>query len=209
MKLRLALLVAVLPLAACGGLFQSHAVPTLVYAPAQPLAEPLAPAVPGILVVARPEAAPGLDGDTIAVALPGDRRDVLAGARWSAPVPELVQAQLVGALSASGGWRTVLSDRSAFTGAYLLQTEVRAYTVRYERIGEAPRVEVWLHGELGRMQDRAVLASIDARGASVAAQDRQAAVVAAFDAALGQATATLAREAHAACAAVESRPARP
>lgn len=203
MKLAPALVALALavPLAGCGGLFVTRAPPVLTYTPADPTDAPLAPRVDGVLVVARPDAGPGLDSDGIAVALPGHRLDVLSGARWSAPVPELVQAYLVRALSARGGFRAVVSDRSAFTGEFLLQTEVRAFTAEYAARGEPPRIRVWLHGELGRAHERSLLASVEATGEAQATEDRQAAVIAAFEVALAAAAHDLGAQAHAAALA--------
>ena len=193
-------------LAACGGLLRSHEAPVLVYtpAPAPVAAESPLPTLASVLVVARPEPGPGLDADYITVALPDHRLDTIAGARWSAPVPELVQSYLVRSLSARNGWRAVLSDRSAFNGAYLLQTEIRSYTAEYSRRGQPPLVRVWLHAELGRAQDRELLRSMDARGEAQASEDRQTSIVAAFEVALASAARALAEQSYAACAEADA-----
>ena len=202
MKPTIALGCACLLLSGCGGLLKSHEVPALTYTPAMHAAEPLK-ALVSVLVVARPEAAPGLDSDSITVALPDRRLDRLAGARWSAPVPELVQDYLVRYLSSRTGWRAVVSDRSAFTGTYLLQTDIRAFSAQYAQRGQPPRVQVWLHGELGRSLDRQLLTSIDATAEAQATEDRQSAVVAAYEAALEAAARKLSDSAYAACAAAD------
>jgi ABC-type uncharacterized transport system auxiliary subunit len=195
-------LLVLLPLlvAGCGGLLKSSSPPETVYSPSVGAVSPLTPLLDAVLIVARPDAAPGLDGDAIVLALPDHRRDRIASARWAAPLPELIQAHLVVALGTRGGWRTVVSDRSAFNGAYLLQTEIRQFSADYDRSGPAPVVHVLLHVELGRLRDRSLLASIDAAGEARATSDRQSAIVAAFDAALAAATDTLGTKVHAATA---------
>jgi len=203
MKPILALGCACMMLSGCGGLLKSNEAPALTYTPAMRAAEPLKP-LGTVLVVARPDAAPGLDSDSIAVALPDHRLDRLAGARWSAPVPELVQDYIVRYLSARGGWRAVVSDRSAFTGTYLLQMDVRAFSAQYAQRGQPPRIRVWLHGELGRTLDRQLLTSIDAVADAQASEDRQSAVVAAYEEALDAAARKLSDSAYAACAAADA-----
>ncbi len=208
MKPIIALCCACLMLGGCGGLLKSHEVPALVYTPGMRPADPLK-SLGSVLVVAHPEAGPGLDTDSITVALPDHRLDRLSGAHWSAPVPELVQDYLVRYLSARGGWRAVVSDRSAFTGTYLLQTGIRAFSAEYSQRGQPPRVRVWLHGELGRAPDRQLLTSIEAMGDAQASEDRQGAVVAAYEAALDAAARKLSDAAYAACAAADEAAAAP
>ncbi len=196
-------LLVVLPLlfGGCGGLLKSSSPPEIVYSPAVGATTALAPVLDAVLVIGRPDAAPGLDGDAIVLDLPDHRRERIAGARWAAPLPEMLQSHLVVALGARGGWRAVVSDRSAFNGAYLLQTEIRQFSADYGGSGQAPVVHVLLHAELGRLGDRSLVASLDAAGEARATADRQSAIVAAFDAALAAATDALGARAHAAGAA--------
>lgn len=186
-------------LAGCSALLQSHARPVTEYAPRPTADEALVPVIAAVLVVPRPYASAGLDSDGVVVKLPDRRIDVLAGVRWTAPLPELLQALLVDNLRTRGGWREVILNRSNFTGQYLLNTEIRAFSADYEQAGNAPRVRVWLHSELGRTDGRDVLDSFDSYGEAVAASDRQSAVMAAFDTALGAALADLGTRAHASC----------
>lgn len=193
-----AMFAACAALAGCGGLFITHAQPSIVYTPTVPVAPAQTPRHEAVLVVARPESGPGLDSDAIAVALPGRRLDALSGARWSASVPEIVQDYLVRSLGGREGWRAVVSDHSAFAGDYLLQTDIRAFTAQYATPGQPPRVQVWLHAELGSSRARTLLASIDARGEAQAGDDRQGAIVAAFDAAFADAVKSLGDQVYAA-----------
>jgi cholesterol transport system auxiliary component len=183
----------------CSALLQSHARPVTEFAPRPTADAPLVPVIAAVLVVPRPYASAGLGTDEVVVQLPDRRIDVLAGVRWTAPLPELLQALLVDNLRARGGWREVILNRSNFTGQYLLNTEIRAFSANYEQAGNAPRVRIWLHSELGRTDERNVIASFDSYGEAVAASDRQSAVMAAFDTALGAALADLGTRAHASC----------
>ncbi len=208
MKRLLVALAAACPvLAACGGLLKSSTPPEIAYRPTLEVGTALSPTLDAVLTVARPEAGPGLDGDAIVVGLPSARLDRVAGARFAASVPELLEAELVAALGARGGWRAVASDHSAFSGTYLLQTEIRHFSADYAAVGTAPVVRVVIHAELGRVRDRHLVATVDAVGEAPASADRQAAIVAAFGTAMGQAVTMLGSFAHAAALAERDRPA--
>ena len=196
-------------LAGCRSLFVNQEPAETVYAPRLQPAAPLVPRVTSVLTVERPYARPGLDSDRIVVTLPHRRLDVLAGARWSAPAVELIQALLVDSLRARGGWREVVSDRSRFAGRYLVCTEIRAFSADYERAGAAPLIRVWLHGELGRTDRRDLFGAFEAHGEAQASADRQSAVVAAFESALATALAQFGTEAHEAAVAAEATAALP
>lgn len=189
-------------LAGCGSVFQSHESAPVTYAlrGAAPVAAPAQ--VAATLVVARPVARAGLDSERIAVRLPELQLDGYAGARWSAPPPRLVEALLLDALRAAGGWRAVVSEHSAFGGRYLLQTEITDFAADYAA-GGAPLVRVALRGELGLAAERRLVASVAGRGEVRAAADRQREVAAAFEQAAARAVEELVAAADAAALAAE------
>jgi len=189
-------------LASCGGgLFQSHQAAPQVYELRPPAAAPLTPRVPATLVVARPSVRPGLDSDRIAVVLPDHRLDAFAASRWSAPLSALVQSLLIEGLRARGGFAEVAAERGAFNGRYLLQAEVREFAAVYASEGGAPLVRVELHAELGRAADRRLLTTLDGSSEKPAAGNRLRDVLAAFEAAYGDAADAIATGAHAAALA--------
>lgn len=194
---------ACLALAGCGGLFKSTQSAPVVYLIRATPGAALAPAVPGALVVLRPFARPGLESDRIAVTLPDRRLDTYAASRWSAPLPDLVQSLLLDDLRARGGFGDVLYDRGEFAGRYVLQTEIRDFQAEYAAPGTAPTVRVTLRGALGRPGERRPLGTVTASGTVAAASDRLRDVVAAFESACAQATATLGAEIHAAALAAD------
>jgi len=206
-RMRWAVLGLVAAVAGCGGVFQTHESPPVVYTlhAATPAAASAA-AVAATLVVARPTARPGLDSERIAVRLADRRLDAYAGATWSASPPRLVQALLIDAFRGAGGWRAVVTEQSAFPGRYLLQTEVADFAADYTEPGGAPLVRVELRGELGLSAERRLLATVAGRGEVRAAADRQREVVAAFDAAAAHAVAELVAAADAAALAAEAAP---
>jgi cholesterol transport system auxiliary component len=197
-------LTMVTALVGCQSLLVNHEPAATVYSLRVRPAAALTPQVNFILTVQHPYAGPELDSDRIVVMLTDRRLDVLAGARWSAPLADLLQTQLIESLRARGGWREVVSDRSSFKGGYLLRTEIPAFSADYEQAGSAPRVRVCLHGELGRPDRRDLLSTFDAHGEAQASANRQSAVVAAFESALADALEQLGAKAHAASISAES-----
>jgi cholesterol transport system auxiliary component len=167
-------------LAGCSGLFQSHEPPPTVYElrPAAPSAA--ATRLAATLAVARPRARPGLDTDRIAVTLPGQRLDAYGRARWSAPLPELVESLLVAGLRGAGGWQSVVAGRGAFGARYLLETDIEAFEADYAAGGATPTVRVRLVGQLGLAAERRLVATVEGSAAVAAGADRQHEVIAAF-----------------------------
>jgi ABC-type uncharacterized transport system auxiliary subunit len=174
-----------------GGLFQSHEVAPIVYQLRAPAVAAAPARVAATLLVARPRARPGLESDRIVVTLPDRRIDVYAGSRWSAPLPDLVESLLLDGLRSSGGWEAVVSERSEFPGRFLLQTEIREFAADYATGRGPPTVRVTLHGEFGSRAGQRFGASVEGHAEVTAGADRQREVVAAFEAAYGQAAALL------------------
>jgi len=177
-----------LALGACASTFRSHEPVPATYvlharAPAPTAAAPL----DGILVVARPTARPGLETDRIVVTLPDRRTDAYAGARWSAPLPKLVEGLLVDGFRTAGAFHAVLDGRSAFAGLYLLQVEITEFSADYATVGGLPVARVSLRGELGVSSDRRLVGTAVGTAAVPAGADRQREVTAAFESAYAQA----------------------
>jgi cholesterol transport system auxiliary component len=180
---RILLPVLVLGLSACSSLMQRRVPPTDVYALTEATTTPEPSTHVDVLLVARPRVRAGLDSDHLTVSLPDGRSDVYAGARWAAPLPQLIEGLLIDGLRRRGVERAVVSDRSAFRGRYLLQTDVVDFTADYTTPGAPPTVHVTVRGELGTSQDRQLLATVEGRGAATASADRRREVVAAYQAA--------------------------
>lgn len=190
----LALLWLVLPLAACSGL-RSKDPPVQTYvlqggAAALPLESANRGEMPGdtteTLAVARPLAASGLDSERIAVLRADGRFDAFAASRWAGELPDVLQTVLIDAERASGRWRAVIPDTVPFSAGLLMQVEVRQFQAEYGT-GGAPVAHVVLEGTLGRRSQRDVTRTLHAESRVPAKEDRMAAVVAAFNAALADA----------------------
>jgi cholesterol transport system auxiliary component len=195
-------------LSGCGGkLFQSAAPTSSVYGlRVLPAAAALTPQIPALLIVMRPAVRPGLDTDRIVLQHADRRLDSYAGGRWGGALAEVVHSLLIEGLQAQGGWQGVLGEQSSFTGRYLLQTEVRDFVADYAAEGKAPTVRVSFACELGDNQSRRIVGSFVVTTEQAAASNTLHDVVAAFEAALQQATIRVAAAAHAAAASATPQP---
>lgn len=204
MNKALAVLVALLPLtvSGCSGFLDSKLAAPQTYVLRLPATTAGNPAITaGSVLVQRPEAGPGLDSNRIAL-LRSDRRfDFYAASLWAAPTPDVVEALVVDALRSTGNFSAVFDDAAPYAPRYDLRITLRRFEADYTSGGAAPTVHVVLDCTLGRHRDRALLATFTAQGAVPAAEDRQSAVVAAFEAAAASAVSELTRNVSATVAA--------
>jgi cholesterol transport system auxiliary component len=178
-------LVIALTLAGCAsGVFKSERPPAQLYViSAGESATPAAQVLPVDLAVARPLPRPGLDTERIAVRYADRRFDYYATARWGAEAADVVQNLLIDSMRASGGLRTVHGHLSSFSSQYVLETELRDFQAEYAQEGDLPTVRVTLVCTVGRVRDRAPLATFTSSAAVRAQDNSQRAVVAAFESA--------------------------
>jgi cholesterol transport system auxiliary component len=204
MNKALAVLVALLPLtvAGCGGFLDSKLAAPQTYVLRLPAPAASGPTMTaGSVLVQRPEAAPGLDSNRIAL-LRSDRRfDFYAASLWAAPTPDVVEALVVDALRNTGNFSAVFDDAAPYAPRYDLRITLRRFEADYTAGGTAPTVHVVLDCTLGRHRDRALLATFTAQGAAPAAEDRLSSVVAAFEAAAASAMSEVTRNVSATVAA--------
>jgi cholesterol transport system auxiliary component len=131
-----------------------------------------------------------------------DRRfDYYATARWGAEAADVVQDLLIDSLRASGGLRTVHGHLSSFASQFVLETELRDFQAEYAD-GDQPTVRVTLVCTVGRVRDRAALATFTISSAVSAEDNSQRAVVAAFEAAYREVAARVVTDTLAALASV-------
>jgi cholesterol transport system auxiliary component len=140
--------------------------------------------------VLRPLAAPGFDDDHITLLRDGQKLDFYAGARWAAPLPEVIEQVAVEALRARGGFRAVLGDGAAFASGQTLQLEIVRCTAVYAGSG-APEVQVKLVASFGRRDDRQLLGTQLLEAKVQAGDNRLGAVAAAYERAVNMALAQL------------------
>ena len=142
------------------------------------------------LQVLRPLAAPGLDDDHITLLRDGQKLDFYAGARWAAPLPEVIEQVAIEALRARGGYRAVLGEGAAFASEQSLQLEIVRCSAVYAGSG-APEVQVKLVASFGRRDDRRLLATQVLEAKVQATDNRLGAVAAAYERAVNSALAQL------------------
>lgn len=152
---------------------------------------PAGEALNATLSVARPRAASSLDTNRIAVVNQKLGFDYYAGVRWADPSPQMLQQMLVQALSADGGFSTVVVAPSRVPADLLLEVELRRFEARTQGQGVPPYVTVEMQAVLIDLRDGDRLRSFPAYGQATASASRRAAVIAAFDEATNAAIATV------------------
>lgn len=195
LKLRCALLpvaAALLTAPGCGGLHSSRAaVQVYTLDPSMPETKGETAGGAATIMVLRPQAAPGLDTELIALRRSAQRLDYYADSSWPAPLPDVLQSLAIETLRGSGKFHGVQSDRAAFAAEEVLQIEIRRFQAEYAG-DAAPVVHVQLLATLGRRNDRSVLATVSADRSVAASENRMQAVVTAFQGATAAALADLA-----------------
>lgn len=144
------------------------------------------PTVKWRLAVATPEAIAALDSDRIALARAATVFDYYADAAWTDRAPSLVQALLVRRFEDTGRILAVSRDIDGLRIDYLLETDIREFTARYESSGP-PEIAVRIQAKLIRMPTREIVATLDADQRAAAGSNDVDAVVLAFGQALAAA----------------------
>ena len=170
---------------ACGSLFESK-IPqaeryVLAGAPAATSSAQTA-ASETDLAIGRPDVAPGLDTDRIAV-LRGRQLDYFRGAQWGGSVTEVVQALLVSSFQDQRLFHSVTSEQARVSSNYMLDVEVRDFQAEYGEGGASPEVRVTIVGRILRIKDRQLVDTLVATASRPARENRMNVVVAAFESA--------------------------
>jgi cholesterol transport system auxiliary component len=163
------------------------------------------------IAVARPRAAPAIDTDRIAVRSAGNRFDYYSAARWAESAPQMLQQNLVSALSATaqfGGG--VMTAPARVPTELLLDVELRRFEVitagaDAASSGAAPVVLVQVQASLVDSRRAARVTSFVSEASVPATENRLSAVVAAFDRANAQVVSDIAARVQAAAAALPAQ----
>jgi cholesterol transport system auxiliary component len=137
------------------------------------------------LVVAEPTAERDIDTTRIALTRKSNVIEYFAGGSWSDTAPSLVQAKLIEAFEASNAILAVGRDAAGLKPDYILQSDLRDFQAEYQA-GGAPTAHVRLMSKLVQMPDRRIIRSVAAEASAPASSQDLPAIVAAFEAALGQ-----------------------
>jgi len=131
------------------------------------------------LSIGRPDLAPGLDTERIAV-LKGRELDYYRGAQWGGRTTELVQTLLVDTFEDQQLFRSVTAEQSRVSSDYVLDVSVRDFQAEHASDSEAPTAHVTIVGRLIRVSDRQLVQTYAATAESRASDNRMNAVAAAF-----------------------------
>jgi len=176
-----------------------------VIAPPPPAASTTdSPAAKVDLAIGRPDVAPGLDTDRIAV-IRGHELDYYRAALWSGTVLETVQAFLVTTFQDQQLFRSVAPEQSRVSGEYLLDVEVRDFQAEYGKSSANPTAHVTLIGRLIRIRDRKLVDTLSATAMKPASENRLTSVAAAFETAMQEVSLEIAGKAAAIVSADAAR----
>ena len=139
------------------------------------------------LAVDLPDALDSLDSRRIALIKADSTLDYYANSQWPDRLPVLVQTALVAAFQASGRVPSVARTQDALHADYELGTELRDCTAHYSQPDAAPTVSVTLVVQMSTAHGRKMVASFTAKQEAPASQNSTAAVIAAFNTAVGAA----------------------
>ncbi len=196
MRMGLVAAVAALSCAACstGSLFDSDIpVPrSYVIASAPAGSVTGAPQTPVDLSIGRPDFAPGLDTDRIAV-LKGRNLDYYRGVKWGGRSVEVVQSMLVATMNDQQLFRSVTAEQARVANDYMLDIEVRNFEADYAG-GPIPEAHVRIIGRLIRVVDRKLVATVSSESRVRAKEESMTAVASAFESAAQQVSLDLAKQ---------------
>ncbi len=130
-----------------------------------------------------PEAA---RGDRL-LAVTGTEAAYIKGARWVSPAETLFEEALRNAF-ADGGTCTVLSSAPLSRNGLLLSVDVRRFEAAYAAPGAVPDANIVVLLRLFRMSDRSLIVEDRITVRESAGENRQSAIVAAFDRATAEAS---------------------
>lgn len=197
MKKGLLAAAALLCSACTGSLFDSDLpVPArYVIASAPPGSLSGVPTTPVDISIGRPDFAPGLDTERIAV-LKERQLDYYRGARWGSRSVEVVQSMLVSSINDQGLFRSVTAEQARVATDYMLDVEVRHFESVYASEGAngGPEAHVMFIGRLIRVVDRKLVTTVTGEARVPATAERMAAVTQAFEAASQKVALDLARQ---------------
>lgn len=198
---RAALAAVLLAVGGCtGSLLESETPASLYYvlAPA-PAAPGTAASVPVHLTIGRPDMAPGLDTERIAV-LKGRQLDYYRTARWGGRSTEIVQSLLVASFEDQHLFRSVTAEQARVASDYVLDVTVRDFQAEYAGAA-APSAHVTFVARLIRVADRQLVGTFSSQAQRTAESNRMHAVAAAFEAAAHEVVLDIARQTAAAVTA--------
>ena len=173
-------------LAGCG-LVPNVNKPLTLYSLKPKLSLPQQPAKVGWqLVVAEPSAERDIDTTRIALTRTANVIEYFADGNWSDTAPRMVQAKMIEAFESTNAIVAVGRDAAGLRADYILQSDLRDFEADYTVKGGAATAHVRLIAKLVQMPDRRITRTVSAEASAPASGRDLAAIVVAFEQALGQ-----------------------
>lgn len=179
----------VLPAAACARLLPGGGPPPQLFTltPKSTFDANL-PVVDWQLVVEEPEAAGGLQVQSIALRTNALELQYFANARWTDRAPRMVQTLLVESFENSRRIIAVGRQAIGLRSDFNLRTELREFQAEYENPDKPPLVRIRLNAKIVKQPRREIIASDNFEATTRATGTGIVDVVQAFDDALGKVT---------------------
>lgn len=136
------------------------------------------------LAILRPDAAPGLDNDRIALTQPDGTMDFYAKATYPDRLPPIVQQALLNGFEASGRIDAVAPEQAALHADYNLVTEIKDFAAHYAVVDGIPTVTVALTVKLSTAHGRIIVGNFSTVQTGTASLNSAAAAVQALQQAL-------------------------
>lgn len=114
------------------------------------------------LEIPEPGMAPGLDTERIALALEGGRKlDYYAGAKWAAPLPDVIQDIAIASLRQSLPGLSVDDDEHMSGATHRLRLQVQSFAPVYAAKADSiPEIRIAVRFALIRLSDDAIVTDI-------------------------------------------------
>lgn len=181
-------------LSACVSLLP-EAEPVAVYRLGAPAPQTMPAGVePVIVQVQRPLAPAGLSGDEIAIEVNNQHLAYMAGARWIAPAPVIVQNLIVDTFHAQADRVEPVRPSDAIRGRFELRMDMREFEAAYDNGSDAaPLIRVRIAARLIESNGRELAASRVFSAQVRASANRVPDIIQAFNSASTEVAADLAR----------------
>lgn len=114
--------------------------------------------MPVQLLVARPSAEGATGSERIMALMNGYEVRALDSAKWVAPIPNIVQRQLIDALESTRRFAAVSWEESNVDEKYRLSTDIRRFFLRYDTAGAAPVADTALVFTLVKTETGSIVA---------------------------------------------------
>ena len=139
------------------------------------------------LAILRPDVAPGLDSDRIALTQPDGTMDFYAKVSYPDRLPPMVQQALLDGFEASGRIDAVAPEQAALHADYNLVVEVKDFAAHYSQPDGIPGVTVSITAKLTTAHGRAIVSSFTTTQTGTASLNSAAAAAQALQQALAAA----------------------